>query len=455
MTLNRTAANADVNNDFLIYALASGRGAGGVAIIRISGARAIDVATRLSNRASLEPRHAHYARLRDPASGMPLDDGLVIAFPAPHSFTGEDMAELHVHGGRAVIDAVFRVLQHEGAVLAAPGAFTKRAFLNGKMDLTQAEAINDLIQAETETQRRQALFQASGALGDLYQSWTDKLKAALAHQEADIEFPDEGMPDGVADTVKQEINALLLDITRHLSDGFRGEILRSGIRIAIIGKPNAGKSSLLNALAKREAAIVSDIAGTTRDVIDVHMDISGYGVILCDTAGLRLDATDAIEKIGVERAIVAAETAALRIALFDATKPFDPDTLSLIDDNTIVVVNKTDIGFGINAEVVPGRETLFISVKQNKGIDALLNALALRLHGMFDGVIETPMLTQSRHRDHLNRTVDYLHRALDAILPELAAEDMRQGLKELGAITGRIHVEDILDVVFRDFCIGK
>jgi tRNA modification GTPase len=289
------------------------------------------------------PRVARHVRLRDPDSGEALDDGLALWFPGPRSVTGEDVAELHLHGSRAVLGAVMAVLRRRGLRLAEPGEFTRRAFLNGKLDLTQAEAVADLAAAETEAQRRQALRQLDGALGALYRGWGDRLLRLLAHLEAAIDFPDEDLPPAIEARVADETADLACEIERHLADGHRGERLRDGIAVAIVGPPNAGKSSLLNQLARREAAITSPIAGTTRDVIEVAIDLAGYPVVLADTAGLR-ETADAIEQEGLRRALARAESAELRLFVFDAARPEDAvGAVQWPGPDTLLVANKIDL----------------------------------------------------------------------------------------------------------------
>src|SRR6266581_3013246 len=318
-----------------IYAPATAAGRAAIAIIRLSGPASGPAVAALAGKLP-PPRVARHVRLRDPDSGEELDDGLVLWFPGPSSVTGEDVAELHLHGSRAVLAAVMAALGRQGLRLAEPGEFTRRAFLNGKLDLTQAEAVADLAAAETEAQRRQALRQLDGHLGGLYRNWGERLLRLLAHLEAAIDFPDEDLPP--------EIEArLAAEIARHLADGHRGERLRDGIAVAIVGPPNAGKSSLLNQLARREAAITSPIAGTTRDVIEVAIDLAGYPVIFADTAGLR-DSGDAIEAEARRRAVARAESAELRLFVFDAGCPGDAQgAAQWPGPDTLLVANKIDL----------------------------------------------------------------------------------------------------------------
>jgi tRNA modification GTPase len=396
------------------------------------------------------PRLARRAYLVDPATGERLDDGLVLWFPAPHSATGEDVAEFHLHGSRAVLAAVMQVLGRLGLRVAEPGEFTRRAFLNGKLDLLQAEAIADLAAAETEAQRRQALRQLDGALGDIYRDWSRRLTRVLAHLEAAIDFPDEDLPPEIEDRILGETELLSTEIERHLSDGHRGERLRDGIMVAIIGPPNAGKSSLLNRIARRDAVITSPLAGTTRDIVEVAIELEGYPVVLADTAGLR-DSDDVVEQEGLRRALRRAEEAQIRLFVFDARRPAEAcGAKAWPGPDTILVANKIDLVRGCSDH--PTSAPL-ISALTGEGIDTLLSALGERVRETYR--IETPVLTRARHRQALEEAALSLRRALGAALPELRAEDLRLALRSLGRITGAVDVEDLLDVIFRDFCIGK
>lgn len=442
-----------------IYALSSAPGRAGVAVIRLSGPDAADALEALTGGNLPRPRSAGLRKLKDD-SGALLDEGMVLWFPAPHSFTGEDVAELQVHGGRAVLAAIFAALAKlPGLRLAEPGEFSRRAFENGKLDLTSAEGLGDLINAETEAQRRQALRQMQGALGQLYEGWRNQLTRALAHLEADIDFPDEDLPEGVAAEVRPQLARLREEIAAHLADNRRGERLRDGLMVAIVGAPNVGKSSLLNALAQREAAIVSDIPGTTRDVIEVHLDLGGYPVVLADTAGLR-ESADSIESEGVARALKRAESADLKLVVLDATqKTVPPETASLIDADAIVIANKVDGGNALPVGDINGRPVLPVSVRANTGMTALLDVLEQEVIARI-GLTGSATLTRARHREALTDCIAALDRFVRGAerhntSAELAAEDVRLAARALGRITGRIDVEDLLDVIFRDFCIGK
>ena len=439
-----------------IFALASGHGRAGIAVIRMSGAAAYEALTALTDLGrEILPRRAVLCTLRDPNEDDILDRCLTLWFPAPDSFTGEDVVELHLHGGLAVISGVFQALAAlPGLRPAEPGEFSRRAFLNGKMDLTEAEGLADLVAAETAAQRRQALRQLSGGLGGIYQAWREKLIRIMAEVEAEIDFVDEeDVPEDLFAAVRGEVERLGAAIGAHLADSRRGERLREGLYIAILGPPNVGKSSLLNALARRDAAIVSEIAGTTRDVIEVHMDLGGYPAILADTAGLRATA-NAIEDEGVARALARAATADLKLLVLDASDIAGSagEMADLVDDDTLVVVNKIDLTGA--PRLVVGREPIAVSVLQGAGLGTLERAIEEALTARLD-VSGGPSLTRARHRAALEATVAALQRAMVAEASELAAEDLRMAGRELGRITGRVDVEDILDVVFASFCIGK
>ncbi len=440
-----------------IYALASARGRAGVAVIRVSGPGADAAVAELTGRADLpQPRRATRAALRDPRDGAPLDDGLVLRFPAPNSYTGEDVAEFHVHGGISVVAAVLDALGGlKDTRIAEPGEFTRRAFENGKMDLTAAEAIADLVDAETDAQRRQALRQLGGSLGDLYEGWRGRLARALAHAEADIDFgEEEALSETAMAAVRPELQALLVELDRHLADGRRGERLRDGLYIAIIGAPNVGKSSLLNALARRDAAIVSETAGTTRDVIEVHLDLGGYPATVADTAGLRR-AEDDIEGEGIRRAEARAAIADIKIAMTDAAAwPDIPgDVSARLDEDSVLVINKTDLR-AVEPESKSTGDVCAVSVKTGQGMDGLEEILRRKVASKLDGA-GGPALTRRRHREALEQCGEALRRALAAGEAELLAEDTRLAMRHIGRITGKVDVEDLLDIVFRDFCIGK
>ena len=437
-----------------IYALSTANGRAGIAVIRISGAGAGNVLRVLTRGDLPSPRRAIVTTFWAVGSEEALDRGLALWFPGRGSFTGEDVVELHIHGGTAVVAAVLEAIATIPATrMAEPGEFTRRAFLNDKMDLTGAEGLADLIAAETEGQRRQALRQASGELGAVYESWRLRLMQALAHVEAAIDFPDEEIPDDILKIVRKDILGLKTEIAQHIDDNRKGERLRVGLNIAIVGPPNAGKSSLLNFLAGREAAIVSKTAGTTRDVIEVRMDLSGIAAIVSDTAGIRL-AKGAVEAEGVRRARQRARDADLRVVVLDGSiDRFERDSVYLAPD-TITVLNKSDKGSHC-AEIPRGDLGVHrISLIRGDGVQEFLSSLSRAVQALCD-VGSAPVITRARHREAAADCCDSLRRSLDAALPELMAEDLRLGMRSLGRITGRFDVEDLLDIVFRDFCLGK
>lgn len=438
-----------------IFALATAPGRAGVAVLRISGPQAGAGLTALTGKPPPPPRFAALRRLVDPQAGETLDQALLLWFPGPASFTGEDVAELHLHGGRAVTAGVAAALARlPGFRPADAGEFTRRAFAAGKLDLTGVEGLADLVDAETAAQRRQALRQMGGALAKRVEGWRDRLLRLLAHAEADIDFPDEDLPGGLADRVATGVRALAGDIAAVLADGHRGERLRDGLHMVIVGAPNVGKSSLLNALAQRDAAIVSHLAGTTRDVVEVHLDLGGYPVILADTAGLR-DGGDVIEQEGMARARARAEDADIVLAVVDAARlpAVEAETLALLDERSLLLVNKCDVVADLPVEIA-GRPTLALSARSGEGLDRLMTALTARCAELFVGA-EHGAITRARHRAALEECRDRLSEALRAPAAELAAEDLRLAARALGRITGRVDVEDLLDVIFRDFCIGK
>jgi tRNA modification GTPase len=445
--------------DRTIFAQSSAPGRAGIAVIRISGPDAGAALRQLTRRAYLPaPRRATLAELWPSADAAgALDRALVLWFPAPHSYTGEDVAELHVHGGRAVVVAVLEALAAlPGLAPAEPGAFTRRAFDNGRLDLTRVEGLADLIDAETEQQRRQALSQYDGALGRLYEEWRARLVQARALVEAEIDFADQGLPGGLAMAAAEEVRAVDTEIARHLADRRRGERLRSGVQVAILGPPNAGKSSLLNRLAGRDAAIVSAEAGTTRDVIEVHLDLDGYPVTVADTAGLRAAAAG-VEAEGVARARGRAAAADVRLVIFDVREGAGAaDALAdLVDDAAIVLANKVDLAPLPPGTVVRGQAVLGVSVRTGEGLDAALDMLTARVRSLIGTVSDRTAPTRPRHRQALERCREALNRALAAPLPDLAAEDLRLASRALGTLTGHVDVEEVLDEIFRAFCIGK
>jgi tRNA modification GTPase len=427
-----------------IFALASGRGRAGVAVIRVSGPQA-DSALRLMTRDALpDERHAVVRTIFGLSNDIVIDSSIVLRFPPLRSYTGENIVEFQVHGGPAVIAALLNELGAlPGLRHAEPGEFTRRAVENGRLDLTQAEAIADLVDAETEAQRRQAVRQLGGSLGRLYERWRTELIRSAAWIEATIDFPDEEIPPDALRASRAEIARVANDMQSHLNDGRRGEILRDGLHVAVIGPPNAGKSSLVNALAQRDVAIVSDIPGTTRDVLEVRLNLKGYPVILSDTAGLR-EALDPIEEEGVRRARARATEADLRLLVLDGSVAGGSGGLW----GDIEVRSKADLN--------PDRRAagLWISTKTGEGLNQLIDLLAKHAESRMDAG-EAPALSRARHRLAIKEAERHLREALAAAAPELAAEHVRLALREVGRITGRVDLDELLDVVFRDFCLGK
>ena len=438
-----------------MFALSTAPGKSAIAVFRITGPAAGAALERLTGLAAPEPRRAMRVEIRDPGTGETLDDGLALWFPGPASYTGEDLAELHIHGGRATTEAVGLALGRiDGLAPAGPGDFTRRAFAAGKLDLTQVEAIADLIDAETEAQRRQARRQASGALAALYDGWRDQLIGALAHLEAYIDFPDEDLPAEGEAAIARAIAGLARDVARHLADSRRGERLRDGVAVAVLGPPNVGKSSLVNALARRDVAIVAPEAGTTRDAIEVHLDLGGLPATVIDTAGLR-EAAGEVEAEGIRRALERAGNADLVLAMLDA-RAAEPDAAlaALIDGDALVVLNKTDLCDAPPPASVAGVAATAVSVKTGAGLDRLIERLRLAVEQRTaSGAAPAP--SRIRHRLALESCLAALERAQDQTVAELRAEDLRAAAAALGRITGRLGVEDVLDAIFRDFCIGK
>lgn len=437
-----------------IFAVATAPGRAGVAVIRLSGPAAARSACRLAGLAEPPPpRRAARCLLRAPDGGGELDDGLLLWFPGPASLTGEDVVEFHIHGGRATVEAVCGALASEGGLRPAePGEFSRRAFLAGKLDLAEAEALADLVDAETEGQRRQALRQLRGGLSARLEAWRAELIGIAAHVEADIDFSDEELPPGTASSAIAAIAGLEAGIREFLDDRRRGERLRDGFHVAIVGAPNAGKSSLLNAISERDAAIVSDTEGTTRDVIEVRLDLGGWPVILADTAGLRR-ASSPIEREGVRRARQRAQDADLKAVVFDAALAPDQASVELLDDRAIAIANKSDLCDRPPADIA-GLAAIAVSARTGAGLTRLLRRLEERAAEAMTAGSEAP-LTRLRHRLALDECVDALARARSAGASELVAEDLRLAARALGRVTGRVDVEDLLDVVFADFCIGK
>ena len=430
-----------------IFALATPPGRGAIAILRLSGSET-DAALAALGAPDLKPR---YASLRTLAhEGRRLDEALVLRFPGPNSYTGEDSAELHLHGGRAVVEAVSEALVALGLRIADPGEFTRRAFENGRMDLAQAEAVADLIDAETAAQAAQALGQLDGRLSETYAGFRRDLLKALSLIEAEIDFPDEEVPDNLARTAGPLLDGLITDLQGALAVARRGERVREGYRIVLIGETNAGKSSLFNALVAREAAIVTPIAGTTRDVLDADLVIGGYAVTLSDTAGLR-DSDDPIEAEGVRRARARAEQADLRLWV---RAPGDPEGVAadFVRPGDLIVLTKADL----DRAASPAREAISVSTVTGEGLAALHDWIAARLARDLSGA-DFPAVTRERHRRRLEEALAAVvagRHALD-VAPEMAGDDLRRAAEALLRVTGAIGVEDILGEVFSSFCIGK
>ena len=438
-----------------IFALSTAPGRAAIAVIRISGPQAAEALRALSGHTP-EPRLAVLATLRHPTSRQTLDQALVLYFAAPASETGEDIVELQVHGGRAVVRAVLNALAElPGCRPAEPGEFAQRAFINGKMDLTAAEGLADLIDAETEAQRQQAVILATGHLASLYENWRTRLIECQALIESAIDFSDEGdVSDSAAQAATERAIALLSEVHAHLNGADRGEIIRDGFRVVIAGPPNAGKSTLLNALARRDAAIVSEEAGTTRDAIEVHLDLGGLPVIVTDTAGIR-DTTGAVEREGIRRTYDRAQTAHLVIWLTDIAEVVSPpDDLAPEGVSVIRVANKADQR--PDSPICQPEPDLRISAKAADGIDAVTQRIIAAAQGRLgDG--QDPVPTSVRQAYHLQMTVSHLDKYLTGTNDdiELRAEDLRLAGDSLGRLTGRIDAEDVLDQIFSRFCIGK
>jgi tRNA modification GTPase len=450
-----------------IYALSTAPGRAGIAVIRISGKAARNALDALCRGRFPASRVASFRRLRHPHTGEVLDEAVVLWLPGPANFTGEDMVELHVHGGRAVVAGVLETLASLGLRLAEPGEFTMRAFGNGKIDLTEAEGLADLINAETAYQRRQAIAQHCGALRGHYELWRGTLLGAMAYVEASLDFSDESdIAEHAFNEAIPRVRKLVADLDRVLADGRRGEIVREGIQVAIVGAPNAGKSSLLNALAGREAAIVFHEPGTTRDVIEVTLDLDGFPFVLRDTAGLR-ETESPVEQEGIRRALASAKEADIVLLIYDATAVSTRTAGHLGEESwragsqveaskTFTVINKIDLARP-DLSRWP-QETLLISAKTGEGLDGLKTALVRFAVESLVGR-ETPLITRARHRQEIERA----RSALDQFLassdtgdhPEIAAEHLREAGDALARLTGRLDVEDVLGQIFSEFCIGK
>ena len=441
-----------------IYALASGSGISGVAVIRVSGDNVKRVIKLLTGKELPSPRVATLRKINNINTSELIDEGIIIWFPGPESYTGEDMAEFHVHGGKAVILAIQnQISKIENCRLAEPGEFTKLAFQNSKINLLKAESIADLISAETEIQRLQAVKIMQGKSSDKFNELREKLVKILSYVEAKIDFPDEDLPEDKIKQIRNNSSKVLYEIIKILNDQKVGEIVREGFKIAIVGPSNAGKSSLLNNLANREVAIVSEIAGTTRDVIETHLNIDGYPVVISDTAGIR-ESKDEIEKKGIKLSLKKAEKADLKLVVVDARNIDLSGFLNdLLKDNAILVVNKSDLlKEKLHSQITKFKHVL-ISLKKNSNIEKLISEIKNNLKDkfIFD---EDILITRERHRQHLMQCSDHLKSFLqknDKKDFDKAAEDLRLATRHLGMIVGKVDVEEILGSIFNDFCIGK
>lgn len=440
-----------------IFAPATPAGASGVAVFRVSGSHAMAALEALSGKSAPSPRMAVLRVLKN-VSHETIDHALVLYFPAPHSFTGEDVVEFHTHGGRAVWQAMTEALSALPHLrLAEPGEFTRRAFINNKMDLTAAEGIADLIHAETSAQHKQALRMVEGELEKQYEQYRHQLIHAMALVEAYIDFPDEDIPDSIYAELHDEVLSLRDTLAMHLADNRRGERIRDGLYAVILGPPNAGKSTLMNYLAKRDVSIVSQTAGTTRDVIEVHLALAGYPLIIADTAGLR-ESTDDIENEGVRRALARAKHADLKMVVFDAADLPQPDSAAMrqIDDNTLIVVNKIDAVMQLELPSSWQNNPLVhsISLHTRKGVDDFLKSLECHISGLF--FCETsPIITRTRHRRAIEQCVMHLDTFLSGGPIELIGEELRLAIYAMASVTGRVEVDEILGEIFSSFCIGK
>ncbi|MDB2485884.1 tRNA uridine-5-carboxymethylaminomethyl(34) synthesis GTPase MnmE [Pelagibacteraceae bacterium] len=441
-----------------IYALSTGPGISGIAIVRVSGEDTKKVIKLITNAELPKPRVATLRKINKINTSELIDEGIILWFPGPESYTGEDMAEFHIHGSKAVIDALHHSISKiENCRLAEAGEFTKLAFQNGKINLLKAESIADLISAETEIQRQQAIKIMNGNSADKFNELREKLLKILSHVEAKIDFPDEDLPEDILKNIKKISNEVILNIKKILDDQKVGERIREGFKIAIIGPTNAGKSSLLNHLSNRDVAIVSEIAGTTRDVIETHLNIDGYPVVVSDTAGIR-DSKNEIEKKGIKLALDKAENADLKLIVIDAkSMDFKGVLKELMDENAILVVNKSDLlKEDLNSEI-KNYEHVLISVKNNLNLEDLILKIKNKLKNKFI-TSEDILITRARHRQHLEQSLNYLKNFEEKNEAEdfdKAAEDLRLATRHLGMIVGKVDVEEILGSIFNDFCIGK
>ncbi len=440
-----------------IYALSSGRGPSGIAIVRISGSETLKICQNLTRSEDIRSNEVNFCKFYDPNNGNVIDpEALLLWFPGPNSYTGEDLAELQIHGSNAVINALLRVLsEQKNCRLAEPGEFTKIAFQNDKIDLLKAESIGDLIHSETELQRQQAVKLVQGNASNYYNDLREKIIKSLAFIEAKIDFAEEDLPEKVLKDAHKSIKEIHSEITKIIEDNKVGEKIRDGFRVSITGEVNAGKSSLLNLLSKREVAIVSDEAGTTRDVIETYLNLDGYPVILADTAGIR-EAKNEVEKKGISLALGKSKEADLNIVVIDnSSKKINKKIQNMINKDTIILLNKSDVSDNQNHKF--DVDTVLASVKSNKNIDKLINLVKSKLSKKFSSN-NSALITRERHRvklyDCLKEIDKFLKKDQNKDL-ELAAEDLRMATRHLGSIVGKVDVEEILGSIFKDFCIGK
>jgi tRNA modification GTPase len=441
-----------------IYALSSGPGISGIAVIRISGKETSRIIKLLTGKKSPEPRVATLRKINKINTSELIDEGIILWFPGPESYTGEDMAEIQVHGSKAVIDALHTSISNiENCRLAEPGEFTKLAFQNGKINLLQAESIADLISSETEIQRQQAIKIMNGKSSDQFNFLREKLLKILSYVEAKIDFPDEDLPNDILKEIKKSSDEVLINIEKILNDQKVGERIREGFKIAILGPTNAGKSSLINHLSNRDVAIVSEIAGTTRDVIETHLNIDGYPVIVSDTAGIR-ESKNEIEKKGIKLSLNRADEADLKLVVVDAKNLDFSDILKgLLDENAILVINKSDLLEGDIDLEIKKLDHVLISIKENLNIDELILKIKNNLKNKFI-TSDDILITRERHRQHLEQCLEHLqsfNKKNDVEDFDKAAEDLRLATRHLGMIVGKVDVEEILGSIFNDFCIGK
>ena len=441
-----------------IYALSSGPGIAGISVIRVSGPKTKDVIVNLTQQEVPEPRVATLRKFSKINSNEIIDEGILIWFPGPNSYTGEDMAEFHVHGSKAVVESIQATISKvDNCRLADPGEFTKIAFQNGKINLLKAESISDLISSETEIQRQQAIKIMSGKSSEKFNSLRSRLIKILSNVEGKIDFPEDDLPDDILENIHNEVKNIKNEIEKILNDKKVGERIREGFKIAIVGPTNAGKSSLLNYLSRRDIAIVSEIAGTTRDVIEAHLSLDGFPVILSDTAGIR-ESKDEIEKKGIKLALNKAENADLNIIVIEPKSVDFTDFFNEIAiKKAIMVVNKSDLGVNEVSQEIKKYNPIFISIKEEKNLDKLIDLIKESLNNKFISS-EDIYITRERHRSNLKNCVEHLENFQEKKSIQdfdKGAEDLRLAVRYLGMIVGKVDVEEVLGSIFNDFCIGK